>query len=162
QYHRTGRHTRTSRRGDCQLLRLGRTRCADSRVRSLCRRTGVWQGVDSMYPCARRRAGSLCVCDSIKEEPMLGPNDLSLCCGTVRHADFRQLVEAASTNGYRAISLWPHLYLNARTQGLNDTDLRNILKDNDIVITVLDPLCNWIPGCQPPTERGTMTPEFYE
>ena len=93
---------------------------------------------------------------------MLGPNDLSLCCGTVRHADFRQLVEAASTNGYRAISLWPHLYLNARTQGLNDTDLRNILKDNDIVITELDPLCNWIPGSQPPAERGTMTPEFYE
>jgi hypothetical protein len=45
---------------------------------------------------------------------MLGPNDLSLCCGTIRNADFRQLAEAAGANGYRAISLWPHLYLNAR------------------------------------------------
>lgn len=93
---------------------------------------------------------------------MLGPNDLSLCCGTVRQADFRQLVEAASANGYRAISLWPHIYLNARAQGLSDTDLRNILQDNDIIITELDPLCNWIPGCTAPPERGTMSVEFYE
>jgi len=92
---------------------------------------------------------------------MLGPNDLSLCCGTVRHADFRQLVEAASANGYRAISLWPHLYLNARAQGLSDTDLRNILKDNDVVIAELDPLCNWIPGCELPIVPGDITPTFY-
>jgi len=47
---------------------------------------------------------------------MLGPENLCLWCGTVRQADFRHLV-AAAANGYRAISLWPHLYLNAREQG---------------------------------------------
>lgn len=93
---------------------------------------------------------------------MLGPNDLSLCCGTVRSADFRQLAEAAGANGYRAISLWPHLYLNARAQGLSDSDLRSILRDNGVEVAELDPLCNWIPGCVAPSEQGTMTPAFYE
>jgi len=93
---------------------------------------------------------------------MLGPEDLCLCCGTVRQADFRQLVEAAAANGYRAISLWPHLYLNAREQGLSDADLRSILQDNGIVVTELDPLCNWIPGCTAPSAPGSMTLAFYE
>jgi sugar phosphate isomerase/epimerase len=93
---------------------------------------------------------------------MLGPEDLSLCCGTVRQADFRQLVDAAAANGFRAISLWPHLYLNARAQGLSDTDLRTILEDHGLVIAELDPLCSWIPGCVPPAGRGSMTPAFYE
>jgi sugar phosphate isomerase/epimerase len=93
---------------------------------------------------------------------MLGPNDLSLCCGTIRNADFRQLAEAAGANGYRAISLWPHLYLNARAQGLSDSDLRSILQDNGVEVAELDPLCNWIPGCVAPSERGAMRPAFYE
>jgi len=51
-----------------------------------------------------------------KEGARLSPEDLCLCCATVRNADFRQLVESAAANGFRAVSLWPHLYLNAREQ----------------------------------------------
>lgn len=85
---------------------------------------------------------------------MPGPEDLCLCCGTVRQADFRQLVEAAAANGYRAISLWPHLYLNAREQGLSDADLRTLLQDNSIVVTELDPLCNFTDSSSCVDARG--------
>ncbi|MGE0823104.1 MAG: sugar phosphate isomerase/epimerase family protein [Candidatus Binatia bacterium] len=93
---------------------------------------------------------------------MPGPNDLCLCCGTVRQADFRQLVEAASANGYRAISVWPHLYLNAREQGFSDTDLRTMLRDHGLEVTELDPLCNWIPGYTMPENPTAVTPAFYD
>jgi sugar phosphate isomerase/epimerase len=65
---------------------------------------------------------------------MLGAEDLVLCCGTVMQAGFRQLVEAAAANGYRAISLWPSVYLDAWEQGMSDADLKTILDDNGIVI----------------------------
>ena len=95
---------------------------------------------------------------------MLGPEDLVLCCGTVMQADFRQLVEAAAENGYRAISLWPSVYLDARDQGMSDADLKTILNDNGVVIAELDLLCNWIPGRTAPIEDPSMpmTPEQFE
>lgn len=76
-------------------------------------------------------------------------DDLCLCCGTISHTSFSQLVEAAMTGGYSSISIWPHHYEDARQQGMNDKDIRLILEDHGLVISELDPLLNWLPGATP-------------
>ncbi len=77
---------------------------------------------------------------------MLMRDDLVLCLGTVRQADFRGLVEAASAGGYRGISLWPQVYDDARASGLSDADMRHMLEDHELEIAELDALLSWLPG----------------
>lgn len=77
---------------------------------------------------------------------MLSPNDLSLCCGTVLNASFQELVQAASAGEFKAISIWPRHYEEARAAGLSDRDMRLMLEDNGLVISELDPLLTWLPG----------------
>ena len=74
-----------------------------------------------------------------KEDPMLGPNDLCLCCGTIAHASFQELVEAAAAGGFRAVSIWPQHYEDARAAGLSDSDMRLMLENYGLVISELDP-----------------------
>ncbi len=66
---------------------------------------------------------------------MLKDEDLCLCCGTLRHAGFRELVESAAVAGFRSISLWPQHYESARQQGLTDQDMRLLLE-----------VKNWLPS----------------
>ncbi len=77
---------------------------------------------------------------------MLKDEDLCLCCGTLCHAGFRELVESAAVAGFRSISLWPQHYECARQQGLTDQDMRLLLEDHGLVISELDPLMKWLPG----------------
>lgn len=76
---------------------------------------------------------------------MLDYDDLCLCCGTIAHASFVELVEAASASGFKSISIWPHHYPDARAQGLSDQDIKLMLEDHGLNITELDPLMNWLP-----------------
>lgn len=76
---------------------------------------------------------------------MIKDDELCLCCGTLQHAGFRELVEAASAGGFRSISVWPQHYENARSQGLSDADMRSLLNNHGLVISELDPLMNWLP-----------------
>ena len=81
---------------------------------------------------------------------MLGPDDLVLCCGTVRQADLGELIEVASANGFRGISLQPHLYRRARAAGHSDAELRHRLDDHGVEIAELDALATWLPGTPDP------------
>jgi len=74
---------------------------------------------------------------------MLTRDDLVLCSGTLLTGSFQELVEAARAGGYRAITLWPQDVSRAHSEGLSDADLRQMLADNDLVVTDLDPLMSW-------------------
>jgi sugar phosphate isomerase/epimerase len=80
-------------------------------------------------------------------------NVLVLCRGTIAAASFRERVEAASSAGYGAISLFAADYHAARASGLGDADLRALLADHGLAVAELDPLMHWIPG-RPHAERG--------
>jgi sugar phosphate isomerase/epimerase len=77
----------------------------------------------------------------------LGPTDLVLCSGTLaRRVPFRQRVEAASSGGFAAISMWGRDYWLAREEGLNDADIRCLLDDYGLTVAELDPAWWWLPG----------------
>lgn len=76
---------------------------------------------------------------------MYKPDALGLCCGSVVQADFRGLAEAASSAGFRTITMWPTLFNGALESGLSEHDLQMILSDNNLSITELDPFCSWLP-----------------
>lgn len=84
----------------------------------------------------------------------LDRNDLVLCAGTAIDADFSQLIAAARAGGFTAISLYPALYSQARSSGLSDAAMRQLLADNGLCIAELDPLLNWVPGYEFPTDAG--------
>ncbi len=77
---------------------------------------------------------------------MLGPSDLVLCSGTLLHASLREMVEAASANGYAGITLWPNDVRGAHAAGLDDADIRSLIADHGLVVAELDPLLSWVPG----------------
>jgi sugar phosphate isomerase/epimerase len=76
---------------------------------------------------------------------MYDQDKIGLCCGSLIQADFRGLAEAAAGAGFASISMWPTLFDAALESGLSEQDLRQILTDNALHITELDPLCSWLP-----------------
>jgi sugar phosphate isomerase/epimerase len=64
---------------------------------------------------------------------MLTRDDLVLCNGSVERA------------GFRGISLWPHVYRDARASGHSDADLRHMLDDHGVEIAEHDALLRWLP-----------------
>lgn len=91
---------------------------------------------------------------SAKSPQQLGAQDLVLCSGTVMGADFAQLVAAAHAGSFNAISLFPAQYQQARHAGVSDAALRMQLADHGLCIAELDPLLNWVPGHEFPSDAG--------
>jgi len=89
---------------------------------------------------------------------MMWAGDLCLCCGTIAEASFADLVEAAAAGGFRSISIWPHHYQRARSDGLCDRDMKLMLEDNGLVVTELDCLMDWLPGGHS-SRAGAPAPE---
>ena len=89
---------------------------------------------------------------------MLGPRDLVLCAGTVGRASFEDHIAAAVAGGFQGISLYATEYQRARSSGLSDADMKQMLDDHGLEIGELDPLMNWVPSAalgQEATEEGT-------
>jgi sugar phosphate isomerase/epimerase len=79
----------------------------------------------------------------------LGPDDLVLCSGTLpRDVSFHDRVEAAAAAGFAGISLWGRDHQRARHDGLTDSDIRAMLKDNGLTVAELDPAWWWLPGAE--------------
>ncbi len=74
---------------------------------------------------------------------MYSADNIGLACGSLSFANFQQLVEAAASAGFNSVSLRPFHYKNALSDGLSVQDMRQILDDNGIHITELDPYCSW-------------------
>lgn len=90
------------------------------------------------------------------------PKAIGLCCGSLLQADFRTLAEAAARAGFSTISLWPTLFYGARDSGLSDQDMRNILADNGLQVTELDPLASWLTYEGPGDSIGGELLDFRE
>ena len=95
----------------------------------------------------------------------LGNRDLVLCSGTLLGRGIRELVEAATAGGYRAITLWPQNVAGAGADGLSHTEIRQLLADHGLVVADLDPLLGWTAQAlpKPGESRVPITPEeeFY-
>ena len=87
---------------------------------------------------------------------------LGLCCGSLVQADFRGLAEAAGSAGFQSISLWPTLYQGGLDSGLSAQDMRNILDDNGLYISELDPLSSWLPTDLDPNDMAAVFHAFTE
>ena len=78
------------------------------------------------------------------------PEGLVLWAGTLRATPLVERVRAAAHAGYRAISLSPHDYGQARAGGLSDGDIRAAVADAGLRIACFDPYTRWLPRWEPP------------
>ncbi len=89
----------------------------------------------------------------------LGPGDLVLCSGTIpSETPFRLRLEAASSAGCRAISLWGRDYRAARDEGYRDVDLVAMIADHGVVVAELGPAWWWTPGADSFSIPGELDP----
>jgi len=72
--------------------------------------------------------------------------ELSLCWGSMEGVDLQQLVSAAASSGFRAITVNPPLYFDAVSAGLSDTDIGRLIADHGLGVSGIDPLFNWLPN----------------
>src|SRR4051794_16402371 len=72
--------------------------------------------------------------------------DLVLFAGSMPATPYRELVEAAASAGFDALSLWPLMYRRAQSrEGLDPRTMRSIADDAGIRVTDLDPCGDWVP-----------------
>lgn len=93
---------------------------------------------------------------------MLGPDDLVLCSGTLMQRGFRALCEAGAAGRFDGITLWPQDVERARSEGLSESDQRQLLRDSGLVVADLDPLLGWLPGEDVPEGIGASEDVFYQ
>lgn len=84
-------------------------------------------------------------------------SELVLYGGCLPATPFRELVAAASSAGFDAISVWPLMYRRALSrEGLTLADMRTAVDDAGLRITDLDPCGDWVPS--PPDADVRPTP----
>ncbi|MDO8361926.1 MAG: sugar phosphate isomerase/epimerase [Actinomycetota bacterium] len=84
-------------------------------------------------------------------------DELVLYAGCLPATPFRELVEAASSAGFDAISLWPLMYQRALSrEGLDTTTMRRLLDDHGMRIVDLDPCGVWLPEQPDDVDAPTM------
>jgi sugar phosphate isomerase/epimerase len=92
----------------------------------------------------------------------MGPNDLVLHAATLRNASFLELCDAAVAGGFTAITVYPTHVRRARASGLSLRDMRRALEERGLALADLDPLLNWMPGDDFPSELNATEAEHYE
>jgi sugar phosphate isomerase/epimerase len=93
---------------------------------------------------------------------MLGPDDLVLHAGTLRHASVAEKCAAAAAGGFRALTLYPEDVARARAAGLSLADVRALIVGHGLVLADLDPLLRWLPGEEiPPGVPAATEQEFH-
>ena len=80
---------------------------------------------------------------------MLNQNSLVLCGATIGSINFEDLLTAAKTGSFDAISLMAVFYEDARSRGLSIKDMQLMLNDNGLVVAEVDALLSWLPGAAP-------------
>lgn len=87
---------------------------------------------------------------------------LVLCAGTLQHAGFIELCDAAVAGGFSGITLYPTHVRRARAAGLCFADMREVLGERGLAVADLDPLLNWMPGDDYRGELAATEDEWYE
>ncbi len=84
-----------------------------------------------------------------------------LCGGTLLHATLDELAAAARSAGFEGVSLWPH-----HVAGRDPAEVREVLDDQRLALTELEPLLSWVPdpalpsGLDPSTVLGPEPAAF--
>ncbi len=95
----------------------------------------------------------------------LGRQELILCSGMLLGHPLRAKIRAAAEAGYAGITLWPEDVAQARSEGLSDADVRQLLSDHGQVVVDMDPLLDWTEQARPKPGEAlvAVTPEadFY-
>jgi sugar phosphate isomerase/epimerase len=71
---------------------------------------------------------------------------LSLCWGSMEGVELVEFLDAAANAGFHAVTLNSPLYENAISTGLSDKDIGHLLEDNNLRVSGIDPLFNWLPS----------------
>lgn len=70
-----------------------------------------------------------------------------LYAGCLATSTFTELVDAAATTGFDAVSIWPHLYRRAvERDGVGPAALRRILGDAGIAVSAIEAYGGWLPA----------------
>ena len=90
----------------------------------------------------------------------LGPNDAILCTGTLAGVTLGDKVRAASTAGFRALSVRPREYDAWIGEGWHPTDVRTFFDDHGVAVAELDPVMSWLPGADPDARNSHTVDEI--
>jgi sugar phosphate isomerase/epimerase len=82
--------------------------------------------------------------------------------GSLEGADLPTLVACAGRAGFAEVSTTPAMYFAARAAGASDADLRVLLADNGVVVSVIDPLLRGLPGACAPERVGRRWRSTFE
>jgi sugar phosphate isomerase/epimerase len=74
------------------------------------------------------------------------PLPVGICWGTLLKATLPGLIREAGANGFGTIAVTPPSYRRAREAGVTARDLRAMLADHGVRVTVIDPLMSQLPG----------------
>ena len=78
--------------------------------------------------------------------PTLPATELVLCAGCLPATPFRELVAAAASAGFDAVTLWPLVVQRARSrEGLDLATMRALVDDAGLHVTELDAVTDWLP-----------------
>jgi sugar phosphate isomerase/epimerase len=81
-----------------------------------------------------------------------------LFAGCLPATGFRDYVDAASTAGFDAISIWPLVYRRAQSrEGLDPPTMRRLVEDAGLRVTDVDACGDWLP---PATSSDDLPPMF--
>src|SRR5688572_14771799 len=80
----------------------------------------------------------------------LQADDLVFCAGNHMATPFLERVAAASSAGYRGVSILPYEVEMLRAQGVTVAELRRRVSDAGLEISELDAITTWLPGHTPP------------
>lgn len=77
---------------------------------------------------------------------------LGICWGTLIKASLPELIHEAGRNGFGTIAVTPPSYRRCLDSGTSAADLRRMLADNGVRVTVIDPLLAGLPGSPRPED----------
>lgn len=80
--------------------------------------------------------------------------DLMLWAATVRNKSFRERIEAARAGGFSSMSMFPLDYRTFTETGTTVADMRAMIDESGVRVTVLDPFTRWTPDWKPPEGMG--------
>jgi len=83
---------------------------------------------------------------------------------TVRNESLSNRLRAAEVGGFAELTLDTLDYHRFRTgaDALSQEEVRELIDDSDVGVTVLDPFTKWVPGWDPPTDLPGLDPEFLD
>ena len=85
--------------------------------------------------------------------------DFGLSCAMLPGADFETIARCAGRAGFGSITARPALLQAALASGLSAEDLRDMLAENKLSVSELDPFCAWMEGT---VEPGNIAAPFFK